>query len=408
LREAILKIFQPSMKGASIPALIGRSEPMRVLRELIQTVAPSRATVLITGESGTGKELVAQALHAGGPRQAGPFIPINCGAIPKDLLESELFGHRRGAFTGALAHRTGRFELAHGGTLFLDEVGDLPVDTQVKLLRVLQERRIEPLGSADSLAIDVRIIAATNRDLERDVQVGRFREDLFYRLNVIPMRTAPLRERPEDVPELLAFFAAQHGEAGQEPITFGECLMQALCGYEWPGNVRELSNLVDRFSALYPAKKLRLENLPEWMLPPALARAKACDPGPRAGGLAEVGIPSPHDAERGSDSLAWGHEPRLHAQTGLAEPVGGTSDAADELARANPAENAVRMALGLEPLGERGVSLRERINDIERGFIEQALLRTRGNVSQAARLLCLQRTTLIEKLQKHGLKRPCS
>ena len=391
------------MRGATTPPLIGRSEPMRVLRELIQTVAASRSTVLITGESGTGKELVAQALHAGGPRHAGPFIPINCGAIPKDLLESELFGHRRGAFTGALAHRTGRFEMANGGTLFLDEVGDLPVDTQVKLLRVLQERRIEPLGSTESVAIDVRIVAATNRDLERDVQQGRFREDLFYRLNVIPMRTAPLRERPEDVPELLAFYSRHHCASGVEPVAFGACMLEALRTYDWPGNVRELSNLVDRFSALYPSQVLRLESIPTWMLPPALARVKAGAESsavpPRMALLADA---------PGADQLlqekSWSAVDLTPQGGPASEPIS-VAVQADESSTANPAEDAVRMALGLDLLGQQGISLRDRINSIERSFIEQAMERSRGNVSQAARLLSLQRTTLIEKLAKYGLKR---
>lgn len=377
---------------------------MRVLRELIQTVAASRATVLITGESGTGKELVAQALHASGPRQAGPFIPINCGAIPKDLIESELFGYRRGAFTGALAHRTGRFEMAHGGTLFLDEVGDLPVDTQVKLLRVLQERRIEPLGSTESVAIDVRIIAATNRDLERDVQQGRFREDLFYRLNVIPMRTAPLRERAEDVHELLAFYARHHCQLDLEPVTFAPCMLEALRAYEWPGNVRELSNLVDRFSALYPSQCLRMESIPAWMLPPALARAKAASQTDAAAPQPVAILTDASGAEHLLQDTAWkAPDPEPGDAMVLDRPE--SSAQAPDAAMANPAEDAIRMALGLELLGEQGISLRDRINSIERSFIEQAMDRSRGNVSQAARLLSLQRTTLIEKLAKYGLKR---
>lgn len=377
---------------------------MRVLRELIQTVAASRATVLITGESGTGKELVAQALHASGPRQAGPFIPINCGAIPKDLIESELFGYRRGAFTGALAHRTGRFEMAHGGTLFLDEVGDLPVDTQVKLLRVLQERRIEPLGSTESVAIDVRIIAATNRDLERDVQQGRFREDLFYRLNVIPMRTAPLRERAEDVHELLAFYARHHCQLDLEPVTFAPCMLEALRAYDWPGNVRELSNLVDRFSALYPSQCLRMESIPAWMLPPALARVKAASQADAAAPQPVAILTDAPGAEHLLQDTAWkAPDPEPEDAMVLDRPE--PSAQAPDAAMANPAEDAIRMALGLELLGEQGISLRDRINSIERSFIEQAMDRSRGNVSQAARLLSLQRTTLIEKLAKYGLKR---
>jgi sigma-54 specific flagellar transcriptional regulator A len=382
--------------------LIGRSEPMRVLRQLIEKIAPSRATVLITGESGTGKELVAQALHANGPRGSGPFVPINCGAIPRDLLESELFGHRKGAFTGALAHRVGRFEMAHTGTLFLDEVGDLPPDMQVKLLRVLQSRRVEPLGAAESVPIDVRVVAATHRQLEQEVLEGRFREDLYYRLNVIPMRTAALRERPEDIRELLDFYARRHAPLGCEPVTLDDDLMQALYRYDWPGNVRELSNLVDRFSALFTGQRLSLSTLPDWVLPPGLARIRSAlwpaltvqstsEPADLAYEMltvrAAASIPAPRPCAERDDRL---------------RDLGPTPAAAHE---DNPAEAAIRMAIGLEPLEEQGLSLRDRMQQIERGYIEQALERTNWNVSQTARLLSLQRTTLIEKINKYGMRK---
>ena len=231
--------------------LIGQSEAMRVTRALIKTLAPSLSSVLIQGESGTGKELIAQALHAQGPRRSGPFVPINCGAIPRELLESELFGHRKGAFTGAVNERMGRFEMANGGTIFLDEIGDLPLDMQVKLLRVLQERQIEPLGANKSVAIDVRVIAATHKDLEKDIAEHKFREDLYYRLNVLPVRTAALRERPEDIAELMTFFLVKFTPPGMKPLVCADNLAEALKRYPWPGNIRELSNIADRFSALY-------------------------------------------------------------------------------------------------------------------------------------------------------------
>ena len=379
------------------PPLIGRSEPMRVLRQLIEKIAPSRATVLITGESGTGKELLAQALHVQGPRASGPFVPINCGAIPRDLLESELFGHRKGAFTGALAHRIGRFEMAHGGTLFLDEVGDLPADMQVKLLRVLQSRRVEPLGAAESIPIDVRVVAATHRQLEQEVVEGRFRDDLYYRLNVIPMRTAALRERPQDIPELLDFYACRHAPEGCEPITLDDDLMQALYRYEWPGNIRELSNLVDRFSALFPGQRLCLAALPDWVLPPGLARTRATS-GP---------APALKDTSGSQDTP---HEmlAMRPTTTACAEREDELPDDAEETASLpgeNPAESAIRMAIGLEPLRDQGLSLRDRMQQIERGYIELALERTNWNVSQTARLLSLQRTTLIEKINKYGMRK---
>ena len=385
----------------SIP-MIGRSEPMRMLRQLIEKIAPSRATVLITGESGTGKELVAQARHAHSPRGAGPFVPINCGAIPRDLLESELFGHRKGAFTGALAHRIGRFEMAHSGTLFLDEVGDLPPDMQVKLLRVLQSRRVEPLGAAESIPIDVRVVAATHRKLEQEVVEGRFREDLYYRLNVIPMHTAALRERPEDIRELLDFYAHRHAAEGCEPLTLDDDLMQALYRYDWPGNVRELSNLVDRFSALFPGQRVSLATLPDWVLPPGLARIRSAlwptftghDPREAADAAYEMltvrpasPMPTPRPCAQRDD--------RLHELS--PSPAAPHED--------NPAEAAIRMAIGLEPLEEQGLSLRDRMQQIERGYIEQALERTNWNVSQTARLLSLQRTTLIEKINKYGMRK---
>lgn len=385
------------------PPLIGRSEPMRVLRQLIEKIAPSRATVLITGESGTGKELVAQALHAHGPRAGGPFVPINCGAIPRDLLESELFGHRKGAFTGALAHRIGRFEMAHGGTLFLDEVGDLPADMQVKLLRVLQSRRVEPLGAAESIPIDVRVVAATHRQLEQEVGEGRFREDLYYRLNVIPMRTAALRERPQDIRELLEFYARRHAAEGCDPVTLDDDLMQALYCYEWPGNVRELSNLVDRFSALFPGQRVCLATLPEWVLPPGLARIRAAQ-GPAI---------APKDASGSQDAPyemltlrpITTNSPSPSPCAGREEEVLDESEGTPSLPGENPAESAIRMAIGLEPLKDQGLSLRDRMQQIERGYIELALERTNWNVSQTARLLSLQRTTLIEKINKYGMRK---
>ena len=189
---------------------IGSSPIANALRRLVTTISNSNATVLITGESGTGKELLARSLHEQSDRVGGTFVPINCSAIPKELLESELFGHRKGSFTGAVADRIGRFELAHGGTIFLDEIGDMSLDMQVKLLRVLQERVIDPVGSTRQIPIDVRVIAATHRDLEAEIQAGRFREDLYYRLNVLPVVTPPLRERPEDIAELLRFYAEHY------------------------------------------------------------------------------------------------------------------------------------------------------------------------------------------------------
>jgi sigma-54 specific flagellar transcriptional regulator A len=347
---------------------------------MIARVANSQATVLITGESGTGKELVARALHEQSERRGGNFVPINCAAIPKDLIESELFGHRKGAFTGAMADRVGRFELAHGGTIFLDEIGDLPLDMQVKLLRVLQERQVDPVGGSKPVTIDVRVVAATHRDLEAEIAAGRFREDLYYRLNVLPLHTCPLRERPDDLPELLGFFAKRFAPKGQAAITFTEDFMHALQAYPWPGNVRELSNLVDRFSTLFTGEHLALGTVPANLLPKGLAALQA----ERCANPVTSLLPS---------------QPPATVQEDAAAPP------ADSLG--SDIESIIMLAQGAAPtpvLPAEGLSLKERLADIERDLIQQALERTDGNVSQTARLLSLQRTTLIEKIQKYALR----
>ena len=250
------------MSASASTPILGQSSATQALRQLVRAVAASASTTLVTGESGTGKELVAQALHQQGPRAEGRFVPINCGAIPRELIESELFGHRKGAFTGAVADRMGRFELAHGGTLFLDEIGDLPMDMQVKLLRVLQERCILPVGASREVPVDVRVVAATHKNLEQEVQEGRFREDLYYRINVLPIRTTPLRERPQDLAELLNFYAGKHALPGTRPLSFAPDMLDMLAAYRWPGNVRELSNLVDRFSKLFPGQRIDCHTVP--------------------------------------------------------------------------------------------------------------------------------------------------
>jgi len=226
---------------------IGSSESAAALRQLVATMANSNATVMITGESGTGKELLARLLHEQSDRCGANFVPINCAAIPKDLLESELFGHRKGAFTGAVADRIGRFELAHGGTIFLDEIGDMSLDMQVKLLRVLQERTVDPIGGTRQVQVDVRVVAATHRDLENEIAAGRFREDLYYRLHVIALKLPALRERGADVNEIAnAFLARQSARINRTDLKFAADAEQAIRHYSWPGNVRELENAVER------------------------------------------------------------------------------------------------------------------------------------------------------------------
>jgi len=243
--------------------ILGASVPMKALRQQIALTAPTNGRVLIYGESGTGKELVARALHANSPRSAMPFVEVNCAAIPEELIESEMFGHRKGSFTGASEDKVGKFQKADGGTLFLDEVGDMSLKTQSKVLRVLEEQRVEPLGSNNQVNVDVRVIAATNKKLEDEIGRNMFREDLFYRLNVIPFYVPPLRERTEDLPVLAAHFLNEFSEAyGKKAKDFTAPAMDVLLAYPWPGNVRELRNLVERLVIMCPSPKIEPHHLP--------------------------------------------------------------------------------------------------------------------------------------------------
>ena len=401
----------------SIP-IIGQSPATQTLRQLIKTIAASSSTALVTGESGTGKELVAQALHATGPRAEGRFVPINCGAIPRELIESELFGHRKGAFTGAVVDRIGRIELAHGGTLFLDEIGDLPMDMQVKLLRVLQERCILPVGASREVPVDVRVVAATHKNLEQEVKEGRFREDLYYRLNVLPIRTTPLRERHQDMVELLGFYADKHAMPGSRPVSFAPDMLEMLAQYAWPGNVRELSNLVDRFSTLFPGQRIGCHTVPSCMLPTGLVplqteRLGREQEAPWAVAATAVPVPAaPAPVPAVTELNAQAFDPVALAMSmasddeALAPSVPvlhslATSASNDEI---NAVEEAIFLAQGIQVLPPDGISLKQHLVDIERSLIEQALSRTQGNVSRTAKLLQLQRTTLIEKINKYELR----
>lgn len=372
--------------------IIGNSPPMREIRKLIETIADSTATVMINGESGTGKELVAQALHYQSPRAEANFVPLNCAAIPKELMESELFGHRKGAFTGALADRVGRFELAHGGTLFLDEIGDLSLDMQVKLLRVLQERMVDPVGSSRAVEVDVRVIAATHRDLEEEIAAGRFREDLYYRLNVLPVRTPPLRERGDDIPLLLKHYADKFAHKGT-PITFSPEFIDALKAYDWPGNVRELSNLVHRFSTLFSGQYLNLSVVPSQMLPKGLQKLQQ----------ERAGEETPQQPAQQAASHSAPQSADVLQMFALEEP-GSVPAPAQPAEERNHVEDIIMLAQGGPVLPPEGLSLKEKMAQIERAFIEQALDRAEGNVSKTARLLNLQRTTLIEKIDKYRLR----
>lgn len=362
----------------NMPAFVGESDVIRAIRKIIPIVAISSSTVLITGESGTGKEIVARYLHEQSNRSAGNFVPINCAAIPKELLESELFGHKKGAFTGAVTDRIGRFELAHGGSIFLDEIGDMSLEMQVKLLRVLQERTIDPVGGVKSIAVDVRVIAATHRDLEAEILAGRFREDLYYRLNVLPLNTPPLRERASDVPILLEYFSNYHAAPGQNPITFSSEFHRVLQSYQWPGNVRELSNLIDRFSTLFAGECLDFHSLASNLLPKGLASMKV---------------------------ESFGLEEKQNNKNQEITEIKNNNLTADEaVVLMNDEEKLTMLSQAMPVLPPEGFSLKHRLAEIERDLISQALNRTNGNVSQTARILNLQRTTLIEKIQKFGLR----
>jgi sigma-54 dependent transcriptional regulator, flagellar regulatory protein len=358
---------------------LGNSPQVVALRELVATMAHSSAAVMITGESGTGKELLARALHDLSPRQGLNFVPINCGAIPKELLESELFGHRKGSFTGAVVDRVGRFEMAHGGTLFLDEIGDMPLDMQVKLLRVLQEKTIDPVGGSKPIPVDVRVIAATHRDLESEISAGRFREDLYYRLNVLPIHTPALRERTEDIPHMLAHFAQAYALPGHAPIRFNEQFLNLLSTYPWPGNVRELCNLVDRFSTLYAGQELDIRSIPTSMLPK---------------GLQMIQIEMLQDEDVAPQPQRLTPPPEVLAEMNdQPEPLDTDMEQLIMLAQGTPAA-----------LPAQGLSLKDKLAQIERSFIEQALQQSEGNVSKTAKLLNVQRTTLIEKINKYELR----
>jgi sigma-54 specific flagellar transcriptional regulator A len=340
------------------------------------------SSVLILGESGTGKEVVARAIHAASPRRNRPFIAVNCGAIPADLLESELFGPEKGSFTGAVAPRKGRFELADGGTLFLDEIGDMSLPMQVKLLRVLQERVFERVGSALQLRCNVRIIAATHRNLEAAITQGGFREDLFYRLNVFPIEMPALRSRSGDLPTLIQDFSDLNVAAGRGRVTFSAPAMDCLDSYSWPGNVRELGNLMERLSILCAGRLVTTADLPPRYLPRDFTP-------PVEGERSPAVLPEPAPARVPADAIA-SRDARIEEGMGIAErevlfmleqPAAGSGT--------------------ILPPG--GIDLRAHVSAIEESLVRQALERGNGVVAQAARLLGLRRTTLVEKLRKFGI-----
>ncbi len=368
LRRAGLLKMEHQAAAMRLPGPTGNSAVIRRVRQMIAQVAPYDSTVLITGESGTGKEVAARAIHDQSPRRNQPFVAVNCGAIPSELLESELFGHEKGAFTGAITARKGRFEMADGGTLFLDEIGDMTLPMQVKILRVLQERTFERVGSARSQRCDVRIIAATHRNLEESIVKGTFREDLFYRLNVFPVEMPPLRERLEDLPLLIDDLVAAMDRHGHGSIKLKPDAIHALRSYHWPGNVRELSNLVERLAVLHPNAEIGAADLPQRYrahLTAALTQRPsivAMGEGEEGGEESVSGVSVPSSLE--SAAVVWSAQ-----------------------------------------LPPEGVNLKDHIESIEVALIRQALAQSSGVVAHAAKLLNTRRTTLVEKLRKYGLQR---
>jgi sigma-54 specific flagellar transcriptional regulator A len=346
----------------------GQSMAIRRVNRLILQVAPFDSNVLILGESGTGKEVAARAIHDLSTRSQRPFVAINCGAIPGELLESELFGHEKGAFTGALSMRRGRFELAEGGTVFLDEIGDMNPSMQVKLLRVLQERRFERVGGCATQRCDVRILAATHRNLEECIAKGTFREDLYYRLNVVPIELPALRERAADLPALIAALSERVRMSHARTVRLLPEALSALQAYRWPGNVRELANLLERLGVQCGSEPVGIADLPERYQP--------------------TGWVPPIETDLGGEPL--GAAATSPVQTGKEMPGA-------------PASASAAAAESEADLPEGGMDLRAYLENLERRLICKALESAHGTVAQAARLLGLRRTTLVEKLRKYGL-----
>ena len=394
-----------TMAGASIHRLmirresgiLGRNEKMLQIVDIIDSIAPTKVTVLITGESGTGKELIARAVHRRSDRRSGPFVAVNCGALPQGVLESELFGHEKGSFTGATSKRAGRFEVADGGTLVLDEVGEMPLGTQVKLLRVLEEEKFMRVGGSRNVEVDVRVVAATNQNLESLVEQGAFRRDLYYRLNVVPVHVPPLRDRREDIRTI--FFGLAGEAAAANRVEFGgitEEALRALEAYDWPGNVRELKNLVENLIVLSGGRRIALADLPGHVVDADDTRRDL---------PIRVGRPR-EEIER---DLLFGRLALIEKQIGaLTEIVLGMQERGPggagfpEEASAVPGE-----ATWAEVVDEpRDVTVKPgtRIRDVERTLIEQTLKQVGGNRKKAASILGIGERTLYRRMKEYGLR----
>ncbi len=359
-----------ALSDKSFDGLVGETEAVKHVRFLIEQVAKTDANVLILGESGTGKEVVARNVHLLSLRKSGPFVPVNCGAIPGELLESELFGHEKGAFTGAISARKGRFELAQGGTLFLDEIGDMPLQMQVKLLRVLQERSYERVGGTKPIQADVRVIAATHRNLEQMIEEGKFREDLFYRLNVFPIENPALADRVEDIPLLLKELMRRVNAQSGTSAKFTERAIESLKSHPWPGNIRELANLVERMVIMFPDKVVDVTDLPQKYQ------------------HIEVDAYVPEYPEELLERQALND---IFSEGFIEEEL-------DE-------EPAATVSGDPALLPDEGIELKEYLADLEISLITQALERYDYVVARAAEILGVRRTTLVEKMKKYNLGR---
>jgi sigma-54 specific flagellar transcriptional regulator A len=363
-------------------SLVGTSIAMSEVRFLIEQVAKTPASVLVLGESGTGKEVVARNIHNLSVRAKEPFVPINCGAIPAELLESELFGHEKGAFTGAISARKGRFELAEGGTLFLDEIGDMPQPMQVKLLRVLQERTFERVGGSKSINANVRIIAATHQNLEEMITEGDFREDLYYRLNVFPIETPALRERKEDIPLLLTELLARFEHEQTKTVRFTEKAIESLMEHPWPGNVRELSNLIERMLIMYGDQIVDVAELP------------------------------PKYQHIDVEAYTPEYPEELQEQDAINELFSGfdygddDEAASDDSWENNETGEAAINNLATDTLPKEGLNLKEHLAELEVSLISQSLVKHDYVVARAAETLGMRRTTLVEKMRKYNLQKP--
>ena len=379
-------------EGRYFSTIVGSSDQSVQLTKMIELCAPSDASILVLGESGSGKEVVTRELHRLSDRCHANLVGINCAAIPDQLLESELFGHKRGAFSGAISDRVGRFQVAHEGTLFLDEIGDMPLELQAKLLRALEERAIVPLGGSDTVPIDVRLIAATHQDLPGMVSRGEFREDLFHRLNVIPIKIPPIRERRADIPEFFLHFASKH--SGKNEIGFSPKSMSLLSKYDWPGNVREIANLVKRLSVLSPSKTIDLYDLPGEFLPEELVELR--DGATEISGDARIGAKAStqHKAEPKKPS---GDSSERSAKNDLQDQKTITTDPWQQVSEV---ERIIRLSQSMASIPDDGVATKDLLHNIESNLIRVALDQSKGNVSKAAKLLKIGRTTLIQKMDK--------